>query len=666
MTRSRFPTSELHEAEERALHEDFKRLIQLSAARTLPAPLGATVRTAQDERVEATCIEVSNEAIGLVVPLHAQPEVGEALDLISLRQGDDVLMQDIACDVTGVSMIDGTETVSVSARFRRREERSTPALRITHPLRIRAVIETVSRSGSAFSLSARATPNEFVSGTLVGDAIYLTTPHASQWRQEQLVTLSFTLDGHSLSGFSKVLRALGEALVLELPRALMEQRPGIELRSQSFAELGSVTFASPFTGQRCTRKVLALSTRGLTFKPDAYDVLPPGLRLHPLSLSLGSAHLQAEGVVSGPGELEFTALEPRPQLLEVLLSARVEGVRCATQIRHAALRRLFREEGMGFRDHPEVPRSPLGSGAQGLGKSLALVRDGELIAHGSGLRIYSRTWLAQHFLVKSGLHRAGTLSQQLMALSFEYGEALADVDFVRGLFKVTRGSPERIFSVVSERVLRPGLGYRARFEPMRIRAGALPQGPLEVREPELEDERAFLEFLSASEDPLKLASDDLLPGELRLNTLQRRYQAQGLSRGRSLFVVHDEHGAPLGWSLIESMTEGLCWSELYNSFRIFVKDSAGELRVQVRASLAAHAVELARKAGRAEAECHAAAADVPGLAALGFHSLGRVYEFGAHRSVVPDLTQALGAVLARLRRREPKGWGEEAVALENC
>lgn len=665
MTRSRLPTSELHEAEERALHEDFKRLSQLSAARTLAAPLGATVRTAQHEHVEATCVEISNEAIGLVVPAHAQPEVGEALDLISLRQGDDVLMRDISCDVTGVSVIDGSDTVSVSARFRRREERSAPALRITHPLRIRAVIETVSRSGP-FTLSARATPNEFVSGTLVGDSIYLTTPHAAQWRQEQLVTLTFTLDGHSLSGFSRVLRGLGDALVLELPRALMEQRPGVELRSQSFAELGSVTFASPFTGQRCTRKVLALSTRGLTFKLDPWDVLPPGLRLGPLALSLGSAHLQAEAIVSGAGELEFTALEPRQQLLEVLLSARVEGVRCATHVRHAALRRLFREEGMGFRDHPEVPRSPLGTGAQGLGKSLALVRDGELIAHGGGLRIYSRTWLAQHFLVKSGLHRAGTLSQQLMALSFEYGEALADVDFVRGLFKVTRGSPERIFSVVSERVLRPGLGYRSRFEPMRIRAGALPQGPLAVREAELEDERDFLEFLIASEDPLKLASDDLLPGELRLNTLERRFQAQGLSRGRSLFVVHDDHGAPLGWSLIESMTEGLCWSELYNSFRIYVKDSAGAQRAQVRASLAAHAVERARQAGRAEAECHAALADVNELAALGFHSLGRVYEFGAHRSVVPDLTQALGAVLARLRRREPKGWGEEALALENC
>jgi hypothetical protein len=666
MTRSRLTTSELHEAEERALHEDFKRLTQLSASRSLAAPLGATLRTAQDERVEATCVEVSNEVIGLVVPANDQPEVGDAIQLVSLRQGDDVLMQDVSCDVTGVSLVEGTETVSVSARFRLREERSAPALRITHPLRIRAVIETVSKGGPVFTLSARSTPNEFVSGALVGDSLYLTTPHAAQWQQEQLVTLSFTLDGHSLSGFARVLRGLGEMLVLSLPQALMEQRPGIELRSHTLAELGTVTFASPLTGQRCTRKVLGLSTRGVTFKPDGFDVLPPGLRLRQLALSLGSAHLQAEAIVTSLGELEFTVLEDRQQLLEVLVSARVEGVRCATQVRHAALRRLFRDEGMGFRDHPEVPRSPLGTGAQGLGKNLALMRDGELIAHGGGLRIYSRTWLAQHLLVKSGMHGLGTLSQQLMALSFEYGEALADVDFVRGLFKVTRGSPERIFSVVSDRVLRPGLGYRARFEPMRIRAGELPPGPLEVHEAVGDDEREFLAFLTASEDPLKLASDDLLPGELRLDTLGRRYRAQGLSRSRSLFVVHDEHGASLGWALHETMTEGLSWSELYNSFRLFVRDPTGPLATQARASLAAHAVQLARAAGRAEAECHAAPSDVSDLAAFGFHSLGRVYEFGAHRSVVPDLTQALGAVLARLRRREPKGWGEEALALQNC
>lgn len=667
MTRRRIPTIEL-QAEDRALHEDFKRLSRLSAARSLTAPLPAAIQSEGQERVEVTCTQLSNETIGLLVPAHGRPDPGERFELIELRRGDEVVMREVACEVTGVSLAEEAGAVSVSARFRPRGEKPAPALRITNAQRVRAVLETASKSGSGFVLSgvAGSKPREPVSGIVVGESLYLTTPHAARWQREQVVGLAFVLDGRPLFGFAKVRRGLGEALVLELPQALVEERGGIELRSRTFQDLGSMTFASPLSGLRCTRKVLELSTHGLQFKPDDFDVLPPGLRLRQLALSLGPVHLQAEAIVTGPGRLEFTALDGRQQLLEVLLSARVDGVRCATQVRHAALRRLFRDEGVSFRDHAEVPRSLLGTGAQGLGKSLALVRDGELIAHGGGLRLYSRTWLAQHLLVKSGLHRAGTLSQQLLALSFEYGEALADVDFVRGLFKVSHGSAERIFSVVSERVLRPGLGYRARFEPMRIRAGSLAERPLEVREAGAEDERDFLAFVGASLDPLKLASDDLVPGELRLDTLNRRYQAQGLERGRSLFVVQDARGEPVGWSLVETMTEGLCWSELGSSFRLFLREPAGPLAAQARASLAAHAAELARAAGRAEAECHAAPHEVSALAALGFSSLGQVYEFGAHRSVVPELMQALGGVLARLRRREPKHWGDEVLALANC
>jgi hypothetical protein len=670
MTRRRIPTTEL-QAEERALHEDFKRLTQLSASRPLAAPLSAALRSEAHQGVEATCTELSNETIGLLVPADSQPSVGEVIDLVSLRSDDGVLMRDLSCEVTSVSPAatsEDTNTVFVTARFRQCDQKPTPALRITNPVRVQAVLEAASRSGSAFVLSsvAGSQSRERVSGVVVGDSVYLTTPDAKRWQLEQVISLGCTYDGRALSGFAKVRRGLGEALVLACPQALVEERGGIELRSLTFHELGSMSFASPVTGLRCTRKVLELSTSGLQFKADTFDVLPPGLRLRQLALSLGPVHLHADAIVTGPDRLEFTRLESRQELLEVLLAARVEGVRCATQVRHAAIRRFFRDEGVGFRDHQEVPRSPLGTGAQGLGKSLALVRDGELIAHGGGLRIYSRTWLAQHLLVKSGMHRAGTLSQQLMALSFEYGEALADIDFVRGLFKVTQGSPERIFSVVSERVLRPGLGYRARFEPMRIGAGASLQRTLEVREAAPDDEREFLARLSSSEDPLKLASDDLVPGELRLNALGRRYQAQGLARGRSLFVVQDEHGEPLGWSLVETMSPGLCWSELFGSFRLFLKDPSGSLATEARTSLAAHAVELARREGRAESECHAAPGDVNALAALGFASLGQVYEFGAHRSVVPELTQALGAVLSRLRRRELRHGGDEALALQNC
>ena len=100
MTHRRIPTIEL-QPEDRALHEDFKRLAQLSAARTFARPLAATIRLERPETrpenegqtevlIEATCVEVSNESIGLVLPASAQPALGDSLEVIALRQHTEV------------------------------------------------------------------------------------------------------------------------------------------------------------------------------------------------------------------------------------------------------------------------------------------------------------------------------------------------------------------------------------------------------------------------------------------------------------------------------------------------------------------------------------------------------------------------------------------------
>jgi hypothetical protein len=160
MTRRRIPTTEL-QADERALHEDFKRLTQLSASRPLPAPLSATLRSEAHRAVEATCTELSNETIGLLVPADSQPLVGEVIDLVSLRSKDDMLMRELSCEVTTVSpssddSSDGASAVFVTARFRQCDQRATPALRITNAVRVQAVLEAASRSGAAFVLSSVA------------------------------------------------------------------------------------------------------------------------------------------------------------------------------------------------------------------------------------------------------------------------------------------------------------------------------------------------------------------------------------------------------------------------------------------------------------------------------------------------------------------------------
>ena len=358
--------------------------------------------------------------------------------------------------------------------------------------------------------------------------------------------------------------------------------------------------------------------------------------------------------------MRFTELSVpgRQVLLDLLVRHLVEGAECGSQVPFQKIWDFFQDEGAVWRDHPtplaqQKAHELLGDGAHGLSKTFVTQEQGELDGHTSGLRIYSRTWLSQHLLVRTGFRRSATLSQQLMCLSFAYGEALPDIEYVRGLWRVSNRWAERIYGAMSQRVLRPGLTYLARFEPMRLQLSSpLPPAPLRVREAGPEDECHFLTAVSASEDPLKLLSDDIVPGELHLETLSRRYGAVCLARGRQLVVVEDFHGAPLGWALLETMSDGLFWAEMYSSFRIFLIDPSGPLATEARVSLATHAASVYARAGRREAECHASPADFAALEPLGFVGLGPVSEFGAHRSVVREITSQMIAVFARIRRHE--------------
>jgi hypothetical protein len=178
---------------------------------------------------------------------------------------------------------------------------------------------------------------------------------------------------------------------------------------------------------------------------------------------------------------------------------------------------------------------------------------------------------------------------------------------------------------------------------------------LQVREASSADENDFLGLVNASEDPVKVLSDDLVPGELHLETLSRRFETQKLTRGRTLTVVEDGDGQPLGYGLLETMSPGLFWAEMYTSFRIFLFDPRGPLATEARTSLAAHAAGVYARAGLRQVECHASGSDVADLEAMGFASLGPVYEFGAHRSIVRELTSQMISIFARIRRHEKEG-----------
>ena len=644
---------------EAALHEDFKRLARLSAARPLATPVAATLLVGS-QRLNATCIEVSNEGVGLLLPQPFSMNVGERFQLGALHRADEMLMGEVPCTVERVGFVEGTDLVFVTAHFASSEKAPALPLRITSPLRVRVVLEAACSGGTPFTVASghSLVEEKFEAARVEDEQLYLPRPSprgVPQWLPGQVVTVSFEANGRLVTGHAAVVIASGHAVVLRLPRTLAALPPRTDLRALALPPGASISFVSPLSGLPRTRTVLQLSATGASFKVDPADVVPPGLRLERVLLEFAGERLHFSAITTSVGHLAFTAVsaDERQRLVDLLLHHRVEGAACGSSIAFARIWDLFQEEGALWRDHsvpPAVTHQLLGDGSHGLAKTVVVVRDGELAAHSSGLRIYSRTWLAQHLLVKSGFPRAGTLSQQVLSLSFEYGEALSDVEYVRGLWRVSNRA-ERLYDAVSSRLLKPGLAYRVRFEPMRAPAGSFVPAPLRVRAAGPDDERAFLSYAGASEDPVKLLSDDLVPGELHLETLSRRFGELGLSRARALVVVEDDRGAPLGWALLETMSPGLFWAEMYTSFRIFLLDASGPLATKARSSLASWATTQAAMAGRREVECHASNADAADLQALGFSRLGPVYEFGAHRSVVRDFITQMNSVLARVRRR---------------
>lgn len=667
-----------------------------SPRHTTPLPMGATI-VAQGITLTAGCTDISNEGVGLLVDARAHLAAlmpGEAVLLTELSRGPAVLINDMRCRVQTARRVEGSNSLQVGLSFDVSHRPPPTPLRISNALRICALLKSAGRSGTGFlvgtddgALSQLYSVARYDEGRL-----HLSDPTLAQrvgWEPGQAVKLSFEINGRQLSGYAGVLSASEVRLVVAVPQVLLQMNQRSSLRLPAGTVRASATVVSPLTGLPVTRPVIDLSSIGASFQVDpSVDVFPPGLRLEDVELELGNRRIKVSAIVASMGRpgteddgerrcgLKFTRItaEDRQILLDLLVSHRVVGAECGSTQPFSKIWDFFTSEGAAWRDHsthgeplaPERTHALMGDGAHGLGKTFVITQNGELAGHTSGLRIYSRTWLSQHLMVKSGYHRAAALSQQLMCLSFDYGEALPDIEYVRGLWRVSNRWAERIYSAVSTRLLRPGLSYRVRFEPMRLSLDRpLPRAPLPVREAAPEDEAAFLRLVNASQDPVKALSDDLVPGELHLETLARRFEARGLVRGRSLTVVEDREGRPLGFALLETMSRGLFWAEMYSSFRIFLLEPHGPHAAAARTSLAAHAAEAYSRGGLKEAECHAYSTDVADLEAMGFVSLGPVSEFGAHRSIVRELTSQMISVFARIQRREKEEVISPAAAEPN-
>ncbi|WNZ64647.1 hypothetical protein QEG98_13800 [Myxococcus sp. MxC21-1] len=132
-----------------------------------------------------------------------------------------------------------------------------------------------------------------------------------------------------------------------------------------------------------------------------------------------------------------------------------------------------------------------------------------------------------------------------------------------------------------------------------------------------------------------------------MGTLGGRYSDARLRRSRSIAMVEGKDG-PQGFVLMEDSSPGLFWAEWYNAFSLVIVEPDAREADAVRQALVTHAVANSARRGRSTAECLASDADLPALEALGFHNLGKVMEFTAHRRLVRDWNAYLLAVFERL------------------
>lgn len=522
--------------------------------------------------------------------------------------------------------------------------------------------------------------------TRSGQRLTLRQPTRDQpFRVGQVVRLSFELGGQANEGMAPVVEASADSVTVASPDQLRRHHRRVCPRALAVNGLeASVAFRSTLDDRPVRRRLLDLSPSGVafTFFPDT-EVFPVGLVLTDVLVEVAGQRVPCAATIQATAPA-VPDDDPRSEGRRVWrCGLRLQGVSPAgAQVLRDAITRvfepsfsdgkavdfesiweLFASEAGAWLDHPygDPPTTArlaglhqrLSDGQSGLCKTFLFHENGRLTGHASGVRTHSRTWLSQHLLVRAGYHRALHLSQKLVNLSFDYGELLPDVEFMRGLWRTKNRWAVRVFGSATARLVRPGLSYLARYTPMRRSLStALPPGALEARPAEDSDMEWVLKHLRRTEDPVRLAADDLVEGEARLESVGRRYEAQGLHRAR-LFGIVDGRLGPLGFVAVELMSPGLFWAEMYTSFRLHLVEPGAPNADEVRQALVSWAVELLKQHGRLIAECHAADEDLTMLERLGFASLGPVMEFGAHRSLTREMTAQMLAVFERLEGRAP-------------
>lgn len=653
------------------------------------APAGLVATVAIDlSRISASLLELGSDGLSLLIDPSVSSdrfEPGRQIEVSLADVAGRVVMQPRLWTVRNVRR--GTQPgVLVGCCWTSMAPPTRAPVVISNEVQVRTLLRRAGNRALRFDLATEAGTGRtsFLKGKpdLLDQCFELSAPMSlPKVHGEKVVRLSFELNGQLTEGLTRVLDASADRVVLARPQALVRWHRRESLRANVLHGLkATVDFKSPLSGSVLQHAVADLDPAGLGFTFDGEkEALPPGLMIDRLRLSILGQVISCSAVVENsapaPDEpglrlarrcgLRLCGLsgEDADRLREALIAILAPDVADGGQLPFEKIWDLIRATNNHFSDHPhDDPDSVvrLSDTHARLGPAHELARTftlsdqhGQLMGHASGVRIYSRTWLSGHLMVRPGYHRQMQLSQQLTKLTFDYAEALSDVEFTRGFWRMENRWSARVFGGAGSRLLRPGLVSMAMYWPMRNRSdAALPAPRLLARRAEDDDLDTFLQYARGVMDPVRMRADDLSRDELSLRSVGSRFAERGLRRERVLGVV-DGPAGPAGWVLVESSSPGLVWAEFYNASQLFVPP--GPLADEARLALVHFAAERARFDGRKALEFLAAACDVSHLAQLGFlNPRGELRELTLHRQMTREAIFQILAAFEKVARRRPR------------
>ena len=644
----------------------------------------------EDREHQVDVLDMSQKGVGLRLAAQDVQDTllpGAKVHALQIRRKGHAKLQIPQAIVRSVLSISPQE-VRVGLEFdqaRAVAVRAGDSKQLTDPLHVLGLLRRALRrelpcrieSESNISLRIESTSLSLES---LGDRYFLRVarPLRAPFELGDVLRLWFEFDGFGYSGLSAVVREQDDALTLSIPKKLERRHRRALPRSApaSNQELFAA-FVAPFTGKRHITPILDFSSEGIALFVETTDeVLPVSTRLDRLVLSFIHGSLmsvQAEirsvtrSVRLGKAGLRvgirLIGLDEATQVLlrDAYVRSIIPNVVTTETMRFSELWQLMKDAGQYFPDYPvegeapaaiEIAQTKLARARGTLGRTFVVRRDGQLEGHSSGFRIYSRTWILQHLAVAPGFHRDENLSHELSALALAYGETLADVEFLRYVWRTENRWPHRLSMAVARALSGEHL-TQLRFLNYLRRGEAPPlttRGERTVRAATPADLAWYEQHLRAAGDLVSLRADDLSAEEISLNRLQRRCEPHGLRRRRHVFVVEGPNG-PTALALAELATAGLCWPELINAFRIVTPDRGAPEVASAQEALLGYCLGFYSEHGRPNAICLADDLDVGMFEAHGFGSLGRTAEFTFEKSGMRSWSTHLSAMFERIQRR---------------